>query len=414
MDFGFPTLAASKAFAGLDASPYNNFLCSDDMFLTAPGEEELDSSMRGSKQPQYVSGGVVNLPNMLPRAGKVATLTNLDGSTISFGPVKSIKKDFVVKPYARVNSVCKAEESDSSMYKDEDRKMKHRLIDRARRRREKSSIEELKSLVTLEARERPDKATVVASAVRTIKDLKDKIAMLEQKLQDGGSEADSIPNSPGLSMQSSHRDDSSAGSCSDSDPCSPLPNLLPLSPTPSSPSSPLQQGSLVSSPFGAVAMNNILHGLASAGVASVIIDIKTSQIRNVNTRFQSVSSFDRNNLIGRKFSEAPLYGIHLSGTPDSEEPSSEQLAHGIKVLINGGSFKMLTRHASGRKGVAVESVNTMFLLRDEQRLPYAVLLISTPDSRRVVDHPSFSQPKNDFFSLLASELHGVVGSSYLV
>eukprot|EP00457_Paulinella_chromatophora_P006282 gb/GEZN01006300.1/.p1 GENE.gb/GEZN01006300.1/~~gb/GEZN01006300.1/.p1 ORF type:complete len:499 (-),score=52.85 gb/GEZN01006300.1/:188-1486(-) len=379
------------------------------------------------------------MPQIFSDASSVMEMTRS-----SSGKHSSTASEREVDDGASVDGMGDGTEGDG--YKDEDRKIKHRLIDRARRRREKSSIEELKGLVTLEPRERPDKATVVASAVRTIRDLNQRVAMLERRIRASaaGQSSQSSGSSSGKNESSgaSQRASGSNGSSPESDgsredrdrdspsdtPRSASPDDNDFADNDQDNSPPRHQSRPTScrqsknsnnvatqalgamtrhaSPFSTVTLNNMLLGLASAGVASMIVDITNSRITSVCARFQSVAGLQASELINHRFSESPLFGQHLSGSPDSEEPSQEQVAQGIKILVNGGSFKMLTRHASGRTGVAVEAVTTMFLLRDERTCPYAVLSISTPDSRRAVHYPMQFQERvqSDFFVKLSAEL----------
>lgn len=244
--------------------------------------------------------------------------------------------------------------------KEEHRRMKHRLIDRARRRREKRSVEELKELVFLEANERPDKATVVSAAVKTIRILKAEVARLQ-----GEKNAQRMPNLETVTP--------------------------PMSPV--SDSSDFSQGSAPSVNSNNITTATLLKGAADAGVASMMIDIKTGAVTNVNERFESITGFKSSQLVGSTFETSPLYGRHMIDFGNKGVPQEALLEAGLKKLRSGQSWKVVTVHATSKDNMSVQSINTMFLLRDQRGVPFAIMNINTPDQRRLVRTPDLPDAK---------------------
>jgi len=89
------------------------------------------------------------------------------------------------------------------------------------------------------------------------------------------------------------------------------------------------------------------------------------------------------------------------------------LKKAVSALVNGSTFKVVSRLLT-RDGQILESLNTFFLLRNERGEATALVTLSTPDCRRLinlnrrreeevdlfVDDPSMSLSNPDFHSHL--------------
>jgi len=235
------------------------------------------------------------------------------------------------------------------------RKVKHRIIDRKRRQREKASIDELRDLVLMHPSEKPDKATIVAGAVRTIKDMQLQIAQLEARL------------TPSM--------------CFCKGPCS----------------------CVVPHDFKSrtvdTALPTLLTGLATAGVAIMVIDFKDSTVVELNDMFENLSGFRKEEVLGRRFSDSPLFGRYvqvefppkifsrsldphqsLIPTASSEDYTAADHQRVSETLSAGGNWRVVCRWMT-RTGFVVESNNTLCLWRGLGQAP-SIMHISTPDQRR--------------------------------
>jgi PAS domain-containing protein len=271
-----------------------------------------------------------------------------------------------------------AKKSISRQERQEQRKIKHRMIDRKRRMREKHSIEELKDLVAIQPSEKPDKATVVAGAVRTIKDLQQQVAELEAQLA-----RQSLASSPVLSP---------------SQPPAAVASAIPFE----------AKNSPIASYKDYVALTAVLSGLGNSGVIAVVVGLQDFTIKDVNSAFESISGFSKKDLLGKKFSEEPLYGRHVHGqfplkwtrpndphqalipTASLADYTVSDFQQALDVVLKGVTQKLNSRHLTRDGKVVVESVHTLFLLRDLNSQPYAIMCISSPDQSRLVPIPPLS------------------------
>jgi PAS domain-containing protein len=235
----------------------------------------------------------------------------------------------------------------------EQRKVKHRLIDRKRRMREKVSIDELKDLVFIHPSEKPDKATIVAGAVKTIKDLQQQIQQLEARL-------------------------------------------------PSSPATYIPQEPKASSEPG---LSALLPGLAVAGVNLMVIDFKNFTVVQVNDLFEVVSGWRKDEILGRRFDDFPLFGRYVQGdfprdsfmqsldpqnslipTASLEDYTPIDLKRLHETLLAGGTPRVVCRWMT-KVGYVLESYSTLCLWRGSPSQPMSIVNISTPEQRRFTIPP---------------------------
>jgi len=220
--------------------------------------------------------------------------------------------------------------------------------------REKVSIDELKDLISMNPSEKPDKASIVAGAVRTIKNLQQQVAHLEGRM----------PRPP--------------VGCSCHGPCS-------------------------CSRFEEAGTPSLLSGLSTAGVLFMAIDFKDFTIKQVNDVFETVSGFRKDELIGRRFGAAPLFGRYVHGefphdnflrssdpqqslipTASSEDYTPEDFQRTAEMLLHGGNCRVVCRWMR-RDGYIVESFSTLCAWRAPGGL--AIMNISTQEQRRFTIAP---------------------------
>jgi len=351
----------------MDSSPDFSFQgigFKPELFPSLKAEDSIDIELpqiqASFPQQQQVSAAPVKLESPVAMA-----------PMSPMSPLKSPSKN-------KTKSEKKSRKVTSRQERQEQRKIKHRLIDRKRRMREKHSIEELKDLVAIQPSEKPDKATVVAGAVRTIKDLQQQIAELEAQL---------ARQSPSPALSSS----------------SPSPEISPF--VLSTPMI-LSDEKKIGSYKDYIALTAVMSGLGNSGVVAVVVGLQDCAIKDVNSAFEIVSGFQKSEVVGKKFSDEPLFGRHVHGifprdqwkrpsdpqqalipTASSEDYTYSDFQHALNVVLRGEPWRVITRHLT-RDGLSVvESFNTLFLLRDLDRQPYAIMCISTPDQRRVVRTP---------------------------
>jgi len=296
------------------------------------------------------------------------------------------------------------------------RKIKHRLIDRARRRRVKDSIDQLKDLVRFESHERPDKATVVSSAVREIQDLKQQIVNLQTQVARLSVKATPAPttftSSPTFSPTSTF-----LGAGSDSEIPESPPRTEEKSPQ-SAPCSLIPSGSSQAKLTGLFHLQSFLAGLGGAGVMAVLYGLDCL-IKDVNGLFETITGFRREEVVNSRYRDAPLYGRHVHGeypmrferSPDPSQlliPTASKsdltctdFKRAVNALVHGGTFKVVSRLLT-RDGQILESLNTTFLLRNERNEPVALVALSTPDCRRFVHLNHRQEEQTDVFMELPS------------
>jgi len=237
----------------------------------------------------------------------------------------------------------------------EQRKVKHRMIDRKRRMREKVSIEELKDLISMHPSDKPDKATIVASAVRTIKNLQRQIAYLEARQQPASSSSSSSSDHNSIKVEESGVP----------------PPLSPLS-----------------------------SGLSISGVLLMIIDYKDNTIKQVNQLFETITGFRSDEVVGRRFDSSPLFGRYIIGdvfphesyqqskdphqslipTASSEDYTSSHFDQLSQGLLSNGNWRVVCRTMT-RSGYILESYSTLCLWRAAGQ-PLSIMHISTSEHRR--------------------------------
>jgi hypothetical protein len=249
------------------------------------------------------------------------------------------------------------------------RKIKHREIDRRRREREKQSVEELKELVALDTGERPEKANVVAGAVRQIRGLQAKIEELQAQLhrQHISSPQTSVASTPDSRVSKS------------------------------SPSSPMSFLDLDHKMMNTekILLPDMIRGLGTGGVIVLVLSLEDAMIRNANTELENVTGFHKSDLLDTKLTGAPLFGRILhSDMPSSnlkqEHPLSSfesttlQFKEAMHRLSTGATWKVTTQIKT-RDGSLIESQNTIFMVRNaDDHTPAHLMCISTPDKRRII------------------------------
>jgi len=263
--------------------------------------------------------------------------------TFDFATVKTEKSE---TPKAKKQSERKiTRKAESKHERQEQRKIKHRLIDRRRRLREKHSIDDLKDLVSIHPSEKPDKANIVAGAVRTIKDLQQQIAELEAKLARA-----TLEDSPGKTEEN-------------------------------------------------VPLTTMIEALTGSGMTAIVLSFDCT-VKEVNPILEAATGFDRKQLINTKFGDAPLFGRLVHGefprdrfvkpsdskqaqivTSSSDDYTSSDLHQAFEVVMSGGSWKVVTRYVHRDGTLLVESFATLM------PIPGAVLCISSPENRRFVPLP---------------------------
>jgi len=283
------------------------------------------------------------------------------------------------------------------------RKIKHRLIDRARRRRVKDSLDQLKELVKFENHQKPDKATVVASAVREITDLKSKVATLQAQLARMASLPSMRAGGSDYPMPSVRLDEKDFSSM-----VSPRSDRLP----------------------SAVHLQSFLAGLGGAGVMAILYGMDCI-VRDLNGLFETILGFRREELVGIRFSDAPLHGRHVHGKYPSRfirstDPSEAMVPTASKfdftcvdfkragtALVHRGAFRVVSRILT-RDGQMLESLTTSFLLRNEQGEPISFIGLSTPDCRRFVRlNERREEEQEDIFQDLPSLAYHPFPSDFL-
>jgi len=252
------------------------------------------------------------------------------------------------------------------------RKIKHREIDRRRREREKQSVEELKELVALDTGERPEKANVVAGAVRQIKGLQAKIEELQAQLarQHISSPQPSVASTP----------DSRA------------------SRSPVSPLSFLDLDHKMGINTDKILLPDMMRGLGTGGVVVLVLGLEDCLIKNANAELEAVTGFHKSELLDTKLTAAPLFGrlLHSDMTAgnlkqehplNSLEGTALQFKEATHRLASGATWKVTTQIKT-RDGSIIESQNTIFMVRNaDDHTPAYLMCVSTPDKRRVI--PAF-------------------------
>jgi len=159
-----------------------------------------------------------------------------------------------------------------------------------------------------------------------------------------------------------------------------------------------------------VSLSLVLTGLATAGVVITIVNLKDFTLQDVNPLFERLTGFMRHEVVGSKFLGAPLFSRHVHGdfpresflrsadpdqamipTASTEDYTIADFREQISVLTSGGSWQVVSRHMI-RNGSILESLTTLFLLRDNQNQPNAVMSISTPEHRREIPLCYHSDP----------------------
>jgi hypothetical protein len=252
------------------------------------------------------------------------------------------------------------------------RKIKHREIDRRRREREKQSVEELKELVALDTGERPEKANVVAGAVRQIKGLQAKIEELQAQLH---RQHISSPQTSAASTPDTR--------ASKSSPRSPMSFL------------DLDQKMMMGINTEKILLPDMIRGLGIGGVIVLCLSLEDCTIKNANTELENVTGFHKSDLLETKLTGAPLFGRILhSDMPASnmkhEHPLSSfesttlQFKEAMHRLSTGATWKVTTQIKT-REGNLIESQNTIFMVRNaDDHTPAYLMCISTPDKRRII------------------------------
>jgi hypothetical protein len=152
------------------------------------------------------------------------------------------------------------------------KKVKHQLTDRQRRAKIKESMDQLKALVPLEANQKADQATIVASSVQLVQNLKDEVQQLKMKLQQ---------------LEISHEHEARKAE----------ERKIMLSRMPGH-----QPPLLSNSPF-----TSMMASLNGAGVAMWRIGL-TGKIIEVNLVFELVSGFSAREIVGNSPCGPPLFG----------------------------------------------------------------------------------------------------------
>jgi len=167
-----------------------------------------------------------------------------------------------------------------------------------------------------------------------------------------------------------------------------------------------------------VALDPLFSGLSAANLAIVLVDLKDCTIRDINPLFETQSGFSKRDIVGREFKNGPLFARYVHGefprpmfvrasdlvktlvpTASTEDYTACDFQRVKDALFNGGSWKVVTRHMT-RDGSVLECLNTLFLVRDQQNSPCAIMCISNPDQSRIVSAPSgFPAPAGFDFSL---------------
>jgi hypothetical protein len=208
----------------------------------------------------------------------------------------------------------------------------------------------------------------VAGAVRTIKDLQQQVAELEAQLA-----RQSITPSASMAL------------------------------TPAS--SSLDKKTEMGRYKDFVGLTAVMSGLGNSGVVAIVIALEDCTIKDANNTFEIVSGFGKGEVIGKKFCDSPLFGRYVHGqyprvdwalptdphqavipTASAEDYSKSDFQQAVAVIMGGGSWKVVSRHMT-RDGKVVEALNTLFLLRNLDGQPYAVMCISNNEKRRVVPIP---------------------------
>lgn len=279
-----------------------------------------------------------------PEIGSLTPTASTTGAATAKS-TKATSKPKKAKAEPRPRKRKQASESNLGQ-REENRRIKHRLIDRARRRREKQSVEELKRLVHLEANERPDKATIVAAAVKTIKTLKEQL----------------------------------------NETSSDLPELMsyPSSPRSTSGSDSISEGERKSRRASSTELNwmqkDMMNGLSATGVAVMLIDIRTGKISFVNERFESISGWKKSELVGTRYMSGRLNGRHYLSDPSR----GSDFHRGVESLQKFGTWKVISVHSTKRLGMLVQALTTLSVLRDAEGSPQFIMAVSAPDQRRLV------------------------------
>jgi len=143
---------------------------------------------------------------------------------------------------------------------------------------------------------------------------------------------------------------------------------------------------------------SLLGGLGGAGVLVVIYGLDC-RIKDCNNLFETISGFRRDEVVGTRFSDSPLFNRHVRGsypshfvksadpipTASTNDLSCADFKQTVSALVEGGTFKVVSRHLT-RDGQILESLVTLFFVRDDNGKPIAIMAVSTPDCRRLV-HP---------------------------
>ena len=163
---------------------------------------------------------------------------------------------------------------DPSLDRDEAKKVKHQMTDRQRRAKIKESMDALKALVPLEPNQKADQATIVASSVTLVQNLKDEVAELRKKLQQ--MELNSAKEA--MKLDSKRQAIRSVSG---------VPHQVPQ---------------LSNSPF-----TSMMASLNGAGVSMWRIGL-TGKIIEVNLVFELVSGFSAGEVVGNTPCGPPLFG----------------------------------------------------------------------------------------------------------
>jgi len=199
--------------------------------------------------------------------------------------------------------------SDDASTADDVKKLKHQLTDRQRRAKIKEGMDALKSLVPLEPNQKADQATIVASSVTLVRDLKDEVRELREKLKQ---------------MEIEKREQESKYET----------KKYALTHHHTGTSQPGRSGSSLST----APLSSLMASLNGAGVSMWRIGT-SGEMLEVNLVFELISGFSAAEVVGQSPCSAPLHGS-LSVIPSAFMQSFSQAPAAVTPrLLEGGEVE---------------------------------------------------------------------------